>query len=69
MAVDQGQNLRDAQHVRKLHVPQRDPALRAVARETRHMPASFIESAIGPLLPFERVTPVSEEDVTPFRPS
>ena len=34
-----------------------------------HMPAAFIESAVGPLLPFERVVVTPEEDVTPFTPA
>ncbi len=33
-----------------------------------HMPGAFVETALGPLLPFERVTAIPEEDVISFSP-
>jgi hypothetical protein len=35
----------------------------------RHMPGTFIDTPIGPLLPFERVVSTSADDVEPFQPA
>ena len=35
----------------------------------RHMPASFADTPIGPLLPFERVVSAAEDEADPFRPT
>jgi hypothetical protein len=50
------------------HVLQNGAGLVLVAGP-RHMPASFADTPIGPLLPFDRVVSAAEDDIDSFQPA